>query len=275
MDDLNRDKLYASPADGPDSDDSELELEPPDPEVLAAEQLRAAEAIDAHRASIDVNAVYRDLDAHRDSEILSSWTQRLRGFRPSQFQFQVKHLLILTAMVAIVLAFRSAFGVGFGTMLILGVMIAVAGISLVVKLEENRRDEEAARRRRKMYAERRAQQARQSGQVIEEDWDAEPLVSPPDQNAPSPAPLDFRFRFSTSQLFMVITGAALLLGIGTAVGGIASIAPICGLAALAGLIIPALGLRPPEFVVFAWWMLLLVYVVLSLSTAIWTAFSAG
>jgi hypothetical protein len=74
---------------------------------------------------------------------------------------------------------------------------------------------------------------------------------------------------------MVITGAALLLGIGTAVGGIASIAPICGLAALAGLIIPALGLRPPEFVVFVWWMLLLVYVVLSLSTAIWTAFSAG
>jgi hypothetical protein len=86
---------------------------------------------------------------------------------------------------------------------------------------------------------------------------------------------EFRFQFSMSQLFMVITGAALFLGLGTVVGGSEKIATFCGLAALAGLVVPALGLRPPSFVVFVWWMLLLVFVVLSLGTAILAAFSAG
>jgi len=275
MSDLDRDKLYTSTADDPDSDDGDLELEPPDPEVLASEERRAAAAIDAHRAAIDINDVYRDLDANRDSEVLKDLARRFGEFHLGRFQFQIKHLLILTAVVAFVLALRTAVGVGFGTMLIVGFMLAVVGISILLKLEENKRQEEADRRRERMYAERRAKQLAQStGQPMPMDWDAAPEEV---VEAGPPAPLlpEFRFQFSMAKLFMVITGAALFLGIGTAVGGAEKIATFCGLAALAGLIIPAFGLRPPSFVVFIWWMLLLVFVVLSLGTAIWTAFSAG
>lgn len=275
MSDLDRDKLYTSTADGPDSDDGDLELEPPDPAVLAAEERRAAEAIDAHRKAIDINEVYRDLEANRDREILSGWLARLGEFRPGRFQFQIKHLLILTAVVAIVLALRTAVGVGFGTMLIVGFMLVVAGVSLYLKIEENKRQEQVQRRREKMYAERRAKQLQAGGQPAPMDWDADEdgaATTAPTTATPLP---EFRFQFSMSQLFAVTTGAALFLGLGMAVGGAERIATICGLAALAGLIVPAFGLRPPSFVVFIWWMLLLVFVVLSLGTAIWTAFSAG
>jgi hypothetical protein len=275
MSDLDRDKLYTSSADDLDSDDGDLELEPPDPEILAAEQRRTAAAIDAHRAAIDINEVYRDLDANRDSEIISGWLGRLRDFRPGRFQFQVKHLLILTAAVAFVLALQTVLGVGIGTLMIVGFMLAVFGITFYLKIEENKRQEAADRRREKMYAERRAKQAQAAGLPVERAVEAEPVAEASEIAASTASFPDFRFRFSMAQLFMVITGAALFLGIGSAVGGASSMATICGLAALAGLIIPALGLRPPEFVVFGWWMLLLVYVALSLGTAIWAAFSAG
>jgi len=274
MSDLDRDKLYTSTTDEPDSDDGDLELEPLDPELLAAEERRAAEAIDAHRKAIDINEVYRDLEANRDSEILSGWLNRLGEFRPSRFQFQIKHLLILTAVLAFVLALKTAVGVGLGTMLIVGIMLAVAGVSLFLKIEENKRQEQVQRRREKMYAERRAQQLKASGQAPPMDWVKEDDDVSTTATEPSPLP-ELRLQFSMAQLFAVITGAALFLGIGTAVGGPENVAALCGLAAIAGLIVPALGLRPPSFVVFIWWMLLLVFVVLSLGTAIWTAFSAG
>jgi len=267
LDDLDRDKLYTAGADDLDSDDAELELEPPDPAVLAAEQRRAAEAIDAHRRAINVNEIYRDLDANRDTQIVEEWLGRLRTFR---FQFQVRHLLILTAVVAIVLALSQ--WVGLGTVFIVAIMLAVAGVSLYLKLEENRRQEAANHRRQKMYAERRAQQARATGQRVEaEEFDDEPMPSKPrDELRTSPAAArEFRFQFSLSQLLVVITAAALLLGMAGAVGGAATVATVCGLAALAGLIVPAMGLEPPRIVVFGWWMLLVLYVALSLFSAIW------
>ena len=267
LDDLDRDKLYTAGADDLDSDDAELELEPPDPAVVAAEQRRAAEAIDAHRRAINVSEIYRDLDANRDTQIVEEWLGRLRTFR---FQFQVRHLLILTAVVAIVLALSQ--WVGLGTVFIVAIMLAVAGVSLYLKLEENRRQEAANHRRQKMYAERRAQQARATGQRVEaEEFDDEPMPSKPrDELRTSPAAArEFRFQFSLSQLLVVITAAALLLGMAGAVGGAATVATVCGLAALAGLIVPAMGLEPPRIVVFGWWMLLVLYVALSLFSAIW------
>ena len=87
-DDLDRDKLYS--AGGDNDDGADYELEPLDPEVLAAEERRAAEAVEIHKKSIDIDEVYREFEARRDSEIVEEWFQRFRNFR---FQFQVKHLL--------------------------------------------------------------------------------------------------------------------------------------------------------------------------------------
>jgi len=161
-DDLDRDKLYAAGADDLDCDDAELELEPPDPAVLAAEKRRAAEAIEAHRKAIDVDEVYRDLEANRDTQIVEEWLARLRNVR---FRFQLRHLLILVTVVAAVLSLKVVMNVGFGTLLVVAIMLAIAGISLYLKLEENKRQEAADRRREKIYAERRTRDAHTSGQT--------------------------------------------------------------------------------------------------------------
>ena len=147
-DDLDRDKLYTADGrrgDWNDGDDGDYELEPLDPEVLAAEQRRAAAAIDVHRTAIDVDEVYRDVDANRDSEIMQELARRLRSFR---FQFQIKHLLILTAVVAVLLTLHK-LGVGLVTFFAFLIMGGVAGLTLYLKLEENKRQEAADRRRRK------------------------------------------------------------------------------------------------------------------------------
>lgn len=266
-DDLDRDRLYSAGTDDADADDAELELEPVDPAVLAAEKRQAAEAIEAHRKAIDINEVYRDLDANRDSEILSDWLARLRSYR---FRFQVKHLLVLTAVVALLLAVRGLLGIGFGSMIVVMFMLAIGGVSLVLKLEENKRQEDANRRRQKMYAERRAQQARAAGLPVEPDDELDESPPPAAPSTPPPPTRAFRWQFSLGQLLAVMTVAALLLGVASFAGGTATIATLCGLAALAGFVVVALGYEPPEIVVFGWWMLLALYVVLSLFSAIWT-----
>lgn len=269
-DELDRDKIYTAASDDWDSD-AELELEPPDPEVIAAEERRTAAAVDTHRKSIDVEEVYRDFEANRDSEVLAEWVERLRNFR---WQFQVRHLLVLTAVVALLLAIRQ--WMNWGTILIVGIMLAVAGVSLVLKLEENKRQEEADRRRRKMYAERRARQNTQNAPPVsmhdEEEDEPEPVRNPA---APAAAERSFHFQFSLSQLLAVTTIAAVLLGLGGAIGGMPGLATLCGVLALAGLLIPVLGISPPAVAVFAWWVVLALYVVLSLSAALWVALGGG
>jgi hypothetical protein len=265
-DELDRDKIYSPASDDWDSDE-ELELEPPDAEIIAAEERRAAEAVDTHRKAIDIDEVYRDFDANRDSEIVTEWVERFRNFR---WQFQVRHLLILTAVVAMLLAISN--WINLGTVFIVGIMLAVAGVSLYLKLEENKRQEEADRRRRKMYAERRARQSAQTGPpgtIYDEEVEAEPPTVTATSNPPEAPARVFRFQFSLSQMLVVMTVAAVLLGLGGAIGGMPGLATICGLLALVGLMVPVLGFNPPEFVVFAWWMVLAMYVLLSLSAAFW------
>jgi hypothetical protein len=262
-DDLDRDKLYSTDAV---DDDGDFELEPVDPEVVAAEQLRAAAAIDAHRAAIDVNEVYRDVDANRDSAIVQELVGRLRNAR---FQFQIKHLLVATAVAAVLLTLHN-LGMGLFAIFALLVMGGVAGLTVYLKLEENKRQEEANRRRQKMYAARRAHQARLSGQEVETEVDDEPPTDSPDEAATRAAPArKLQFQFSLQQLLIAITVAVVLLGLVATLGGASNAAMLCGLVAIAGLAVPALGYRPPEILVFGWWALLVLYVVLSLLAAVW------
>jgi hypothetical protein len=162
-DNLDRDKMYTSRASDADDDDADLELEPLDPELIKAEERRAAAAIEVHRAAIDVDAVYREFEANRDSEIVRVWMDRLRNLR---FQFGTRHLLILMAFVAVLIVL--SMWMGLGTVIMIGIMLAVGGLTLLLKLEENKFQEEADRRRQKMYAERRAAQARANGLPVEE-----------------------------------------------------------------------------------------------------------
>jgi hypothetical protein len=265
-DDLDRDKFYTS--DGDDGD--EYELEGPDPEVLAAEQRRKDETIAALGHSIDINEIYRDEEHSRSSEILHDWVKSFRG----GLRFQVKHMLIATAVVAIGLTlWRLEL---LWTSLVLLVMFSIVGVYLYLQWKEKQHHDEVAARRQEMYARRRA--------ALHNPGALENAATDPSQRAPLPPLADevdrawqeamkgqeFRFQFSLAQMMLTMMGAAVVLGF-VSILGAQNAATLLGLVALIGLVAHAAGYQPPPIVALGWWLLLLFYVLLSFATVVWNA----
>jgi hypothetical protein len=125
-DNLDREKMYAGDAEGDyelaplgdepapvapkrpaaasDDDDVELELEPVDAEILAAAKRRAEETVVAASRAIDIDEIYRDAEPGGDAPLPTDLFKNIR------YQFQVKHLLIATAVIAVLLAVMSRIG---------------------------------------------------------------------------------------------------------------------------------------------------------------------
>lgn len=158
MNSRDRDEFYLSkPAAGND-DGEDYELEPPDAEVIAAEAERGREAIEASRANINIDEIYRDAGRQRSEEILENWFKDFQF----KFRFRIKHLLIAAAALAIILTLWR-FGL-LGTAIVLLMMISVFGLYSYFSWQEQRAEDEATRRREEMYARRRAQQQKTTGQ---------------------------------------------------------------------------------------------------------------
>jgi hypothetical protein len=266
-DDIDRDKIYTADVD---DDDAELELEPPDAEVIAAEERRAKEAIEATMMTVDVNEIYRNADQRDDREILDNW---VRNFR---FQFQVKHLLIATAVLAIAMTlWRLQI---FGTVLVLLFMISIGAAYFYVVWQEKKQQQEADRRRQEMYARQRAYFERRSrGPATDAEAQPEqaagPLPNEADARQEVAVRPRFRFQFSLRQLLIAMASAAVLFGLMRFFGGPANTATMLGMLALTGLVIHAAGLDPPEIVILGWWLILVLYVVMSIVAAVWSGFA--
>jgi hypothetical protein len=263
MNHVDRDKFY-----GFDDDDGvEYEVEPPDAEVIAAEKRRAEEAIVLSELAIDVDEIYREAGRRTELEL---GPKALGKFR---FQFQVKHLLIATAVLAILLTLwkLEILGTVLGLLLVCGFAAALA----VMELREHRQWVEAQRRfeekyeRRRRYLEGLNRGPRpKEGDTIYDDVPFQGNVSePPLVKAPG-RPRQLRFQFSMWQLLAAMTVASFVLGAMTILGGPANTATLLGFVALVGLAAHVLGADPPEWVVLGWWMLLVLYVIMSLSAAI-------
>ena len=271
-DEIDRDRFYSPDAD---DDGADYELEPPDAEVLAAEERRAREAIEETKMSIDIDEIYREADRERGGEILESW---LRNFH---FRFQVKHLLIGTAVLAIILTLAKLEMLG--TTLVILTMLSVAGLYLYLQWQEKKHRDEAERRLRQMYARRRAHLKKSKGEASDDD-DLELDDDSPQAPAPLPNEVDaawqeamsrekFRFQFSLRQLLATMVIAALILGMAQFMGSPANAAILLGVVALAGLVIHAAGVEPPEIMVLGWWLVLVMYVVVSIVAAVWSGFA--
>lgn len=244
-----------------DEDDAELELEPPD-EAVEARQRQIA--LDAIRANIDIDEIYREADRDYGSELIEKW------FRNFRFQFQTKHLLIATAVLSVVMALITLKMLW--TALIIAFMLSVIGAYLYVRWEEQKREAEATRRREALYARRLELLGANA---------VEPSVAatlPPLPNAidelwqKSLAKESLRFQFSVRQLLILITVAAVVLGMMRLFGGAETLASVLGLVALFGLVLYAVGVEVPQVFALSWWVILALYVVLSLSTAILSLF---
>ncbi|MEX2317931.1 MAG: hypothetical protein WD669_12310, partial [Pirellulales bacterium] len=250
-----------------DDDDQEYEVEPPDADVLALEQRRAQEVVEAFETSIDVDEIYRDM-ARRNDPVSIKLPDTFR------FRFQIKHMLIATAVVAIVLTmWRVGMLVNFMGVILLSVL---GGALAYVELQEQRRWMEAERRwaekyeRRRQYLERPARPRPHKAEAAT-IYDDLPFDSPrPVTEAPLPP--SFRFQFSLMQLMAAMTLAAVVLGVTHMLGGPAIAAMLLGFIALIGLAVHALGADPPQFVVLGWWLILVLYIMLGLATTIGSVF---
>jgi hypothetical protein len=269
MDDRERDKFYSSTPHDADAGE-DYELEPPDPEILATEQRRAQETMESTRMSVDIDEIYRDVERDRGREILESWFGNFR------FRFQVKHLLIATAVLAVLLTLAK---LKLMVVVVIAVMLSVAGLFLYLQWQEKKQQNEANRRRQEMYARRRASLGKTSpsaGAVVP----AQKKMAPAESASPVTNEIDeawqkaragreFHFRFSMQQLMVAMTAAAVIFGL-VHLGGPSNAATLLGLIALFGLVIYALGFEPAEIVVLGWWLILVMYVLLSIVGAMWS-----
>jgi hypothetical protein len=254
--DLSRDAFYEAKLTGFEDDgEEELELEPRDPEILAAEQRRAREAVEVAQASVDVDEIYRESSRKHDYDF------DISDFRP---QFQVKHMLMATAALAIVMALYSNMG---AITAILFVVLAAVGSTLVYlnrkeQAEADLREEDRQRRYKRMQQLREAQR---TGQAAEPET---PIEDIREVVAASSAGDLFRFKFGKEEATIAAICAAVVLSL-LSVLGPGSTALVLGLVALIGLIFEAAGFDAPRMVLLAWWFLLLIYIFVSVVAAVW------
>ena len=251
-----------------DDDDAELELEPPDETVGQRQQQIALEAI---RNRIDIEDIYREVDRDVGAEILQNWFGGFNGFR-----FQVKHLFIATAVLAIVLTLVKLEL--FWTSFIVLAMISVISLYSYIRWQERKHEIEADRQREKLYALRRAKMAANqspSAALVDDAMRAEAeLPNQVDETWHEPLRKEpFRIQFSTRQLLIVMTASAVALAMIRWFGGPPAAASVLGLVALFGLVVYECGSETPQTLVLAWWLILAMYVLTVLMGAVWSAFA--
>lgn len=229
-----------------DNDDYELELEPVDPEILAQAKLRANQRTETAVERIDVDKLYGETSDYSDLTV--DWS----GLK--QFRFTTRHLLILTALLAIVLTLRTLLESLFKTIAVLAVVLLAGGWYWSSRLER-RQQLARARRRAEFFGE---------GDAIDKMADASLAVE-------TYRPLsEFKFAFSMKELFITMTVAVVLVAGFTALGP-KVMAITFGAVAVAGLIAHVAGADPPHLVVLGWWLSLVIYFAVGVYQLFWTA----
>jgi hypothetical protein len=224
-----------------DDDDGELELEPIDPEILAHEKQLAEKRIDEIVKRVDVDEVLGPVGPHSDLGIdlnLPDW----RNFR-----FTTRHLLILTAVLAVVFTIFS-LAESCNSICWMAVAALAAGWYWVYRLEQRR---EAERQKQ------RAILLKTYGQAVEASESSVALEEPAERG------FQFKFAFSLRQLFITMTVTAVLVWILTFIPP-QVFSLLLGLIAVAGIVAVIAGFEAPPIVVLAWWLLLVLYMLVSI-----------
>ena len=250
---------HTSPHDDDEFDD-ELELEPIDPEIIKHQQERTKRKTRDAEDAIDINAGYVDQDDLRDPIDF----EQLKKFR-----FTTRHLLIVTAVLAIVMTLFIRLRGCMGTF-VSGCIALGAGWWFVLR-EEGLRLEKIDADRADFAQRLAARRAVEDGKPVPT---SAPKIDPQefeklnaDWQRENEAQPTFRFAFSMKELMITFTVAAAILGVSSILGS-SNVAMLLGLVALAGLLVQAFGVELPPLVVLGWWLLLVLYLLLGL----WGAF---
>lgn len=225
----------------PLSDDNgdEYELEPIDPEILEHERQRGEQKTRQAESAVDIDEAYRE--AEQTDPI--TWDD-LRAFR-----FTTRHLLIATALLSVALTFHKIGG--WTGLFLVGVIALAAGWYFVLRKERRERMERMAHR----------------GEVANAGQLPTRVDKPEPEATVEPA---FRFSFSIKEMFGALTVAAVLFALMRELEP-NNAAMLLGMIALTGLAVQMIGFDPPAVIVLGWWLLLVLYIVVSL----WAAFGPG
>jgi Flp pilus assembly protein TadB len=246
-----------------DDDGGDYELEPLDPDVIASEERRTREILESADAHVDVDALYREAEKRHLDDFGDL-------FRKLPSRFQVKHMLVATALLAIVLALGKIIG-PIATVFLVGVS-GVVGSLAWIQWQERQHERKLAARRHQFIARQRAQRARDRGDELEAArYDKQAA----DANAAIVNEVDTAWQeamarqsklaisFSIRQLLGAITCAAVVLGLlaplGASYGAFA-----LGMIAGWGLVLHWAGYEPPPIIALGWWLLLVLYITVSL-----------
>jgi hypothetical protein len=220
-----------------DDDDYELELEPIDPEILAIERARGNHRTESVVERIDVDELYGDTGSYSDLTV--DWS----GLR--HFRFTTQHLLVLTAVLAVVMTVFRLLNPG-KAIVVIGAVLLAAGWYWASRLER-RQQAERARRRAEFFGQAAAMEASDASLASSESLPRVP----------------FKFAFSTKELLIATTAAAVVLAL-LRIMGADALSMALGIVALTGLAANAMGYDPPPQVVLGWWLLLVMYLAVGL-----------
>lgn len=246
----------------PPEDDDELELEPVDPEIIAHAQARGHHAVESAVKKIDVDELYEGHSNYSDLEL------DLSGLK--SFRFTTRTLLLITAILAIGMTVYLTFG---GCMMIfVGMLAAIAAGFFWTSKQDRQNELERIRRREEFLANKDKQAAgapataSASTSKPASPFDPELSASASAAVAAEPAEnrpfFDVKVSFSTKELFITMTAVAVALATLRWITP-EYLAVILGFFALGGLITNASGYVPPRHVVLAWWLLMVLYLAVS------------
>jgi hypothetical protein len=239
------------PAEEPEEpeENNEYELEPVDPEILRSQQERAKRKTREAEDAIDINAVFDQakLGDPIDYEKLQ------------QFRFTTRHLLIATGLFALFMTLWVRLGGCLGPFVAFAIALC-SGWWFVVR-EERRRIAQIELLQKRHQQRVAAQRAAEDGHPAAGDFD--PALDQTLDDDPSAQAPAFRFSFSTRELLLSFVVAAVLLGLAN-LFGFETAALLVGALALVGLLMQALGIALPPLVVLGWWLLLVLYILMSL-----------
>ena len=240
------------------ADDDEYELEPIDPEVIKHQEERARRKTREAEDSVDINEVFESVDVGDPVDFDSL----------KQFRFTTRHLLMATAIVALVMTAVVKSESACMGLFVSGCAALAAGWWYVLREEKRRLEKIEADRQRfkeKLAARRAVEDGKpvppkvsdEKFEQLNAEWESENDAQP-----------DFKFAFSTKELLITFTVAALILAFAQILGA-SNAALLLGMIALVGLLVQAFGVDLPAIVTLGWWILMVLYILLS----IWATFS--
>ncbi|TWU22694.1 hypothetical protein [Bythopirellula polymerisocia] len=237
----------------PEDSDDEFELEAVDPEILEHGRRRAARQIRETETRAAQQELYEQPEASEPFTL-----DDFKGIR-----FTTKHLLIATAVLSIVM---SVIKIGKCNGVFFTGLAALAGGWWWVL----RKERIAAAEKRQRLEEVAARLAAHTND------DGEPIVAPKRPATTIPKPEEvlpekpaLSFSFSIKQIMGAMAVAAVMLTLARIMEPEGA-ALLLGLIAVIGLVFQIMGVELPGIVVFGWWILLVLYLVMS----VWAIFFA-